>query len=456
MMDHTGHVYEEYIGLGFGLTLSAPPAAFPAPPATLAQLQQRLLDDPSAVSNLRWAVRAALVAAPESAHAPLSLDLIADIVRSLRKMPQGRSANTCTNIGNRLRAALRGHRPDLFPTAGGGGSAAELLSPWVPLASAIPEHHTHSPLSRFVRWCSDRGHPPEEIGDGHVLRYLASCQHRLKHPRIHVRKVIALWNAAMTSAAGWPTTRLLPLPAVKETYAAEPAELAPELWSALEAYFRERLAAASSPLRRRSSGFQPLRQQSADKGIGNLRQLLGMMRNQGKDIGTIRTIEDLLGDETLEAALIAIHERRRQESSTQAANIAATVVALARDLCPERYEAVREMFEALKPVYRGMTDQNIQRLTPFRDPANRRKLACLPFAWAEKAHRQGGKQGARLMRDAVAFMLLMAGALRRGELFALRLSDLTFDREGQPKILTVLMVVTTRGAMTTPSAASFI
>ncbi len=36
-------------------------------------------------------------------------------------------------------------------------------------------------------------------------------------------------------------------------------------------------------------------------------------------------------------------------------------------------------------------------------------------------------------------MLLMAGALRRGELCALRMSDLTFDREGQPKILTVLI-----------------
>lgn len=397
-------------------------------PATLLDLRVRVEEDDELSRGTRTQMRWALNAVDKRAVSLLATTTangsgVEAVLRHLRVHPQGLSIETIINIGTLLRRTVERYvppEPEPVPTppAPEPGPAERLLY-------SVSCRFAGMALRPFLRWLDDVGLAPADVPVD-VLRRYETEGAKARHPRQHIANVRSAWNRhAAGGAADWPPIQLAPLPSCRQRRSAHTADLHPDVLRLVGAHYAERIAAHEGPRRARGHRVPPLKASSAMKSMSNLLLYAGALQELGADVSGFATLAELLHPDVAADALDRIADRSVVETSTQAANVASTILALARHTCAlprEELEELASFAAELRPDYRGMVDAKIQMLMPLRDRARRRALFELPYRLAREGDRIGGKRGARLVEAAVGLELLLVSCLRVSNVASLHLS----------------------------------
>lgn len=392
---------------------------------------------PSAMrADLRWALnRIAAQAGSLARRLPATYAGVADLLQALRRDPQGLSAASISNIGRLLRRAIDRLSP-VDAMAGSITSPAVTIAaksdlppgPAEALLTVVPDRFARIVLRPFMRWLDATGIAPGAITGDVLARYAANgAPQRLRHPRQHCRNVRDAWNCAVNAdLPGWPQIAIDPLPDLRVRRSVRPADLDPALLSAIDRHLAARVEAHEGPRRARGHQVPPLKPSSAAKARAGLLLYAGALQDAGIDVAAIRSLSEFLDPDLVARALDILAERSNRQTGTQAANVAATVSALARHtaaLPPEDLAELQSFAAQLRPRYEGMVAGKVKTLLLLRDPAKRRALLELPYVIARRGVREGGKRGARLVETALAIELLLVSCLRVSNVASLHLGQ---------------------------------
>jgi integrase len=323
------------------------------------------------------------------------------------------------NVKSRCRKALHRYLTHIGHVSPEPIQPIPLPPDWQCVHDAIPKPTGFSP-KRFISFAVQRALEPRDVRDDVVLRY-ADTLADLKHPRPHLSRLIAGWNAlAADPATG--LRNLAPLARARQHYSPSRDELSPELRADMAAYF-----AARRPGRRASihdeNPLPELKPASINKAESLLRQFLGLLRREGHDISRLKSLADVVTLDNVQTVTFAELDRTDDEPSSQLRNMLTTVSAMARHWTKMPGHDLDKLTAWLAdhtPSYEGMVARNRARLLMLRDRRHRKAFLELPFRLMDLARRDKTERGAYMAQYAVAIELLLQTAMRISNLTRLR------------------------------------
>jgi integrase len=148
----------------------------------------------------------------------------------------------------------------------------------------------------------------------------------------------------------------------------------------------------------------------------------------GRDLGSIRSLADLVGIEAVKTALMFFWNRNGRRKTGQLHNFARLLVNIAKhwvNVPPAQLGQLQALRRQVDPGRGGLTDRNRTRLRVFDDPANVERLVNLP----ETMTRPLVRLPSRVYNDAVRFQSAVAIAIQLvAPLRAKNLAGLMLDR----------------------------
>jgi integrase len=306
-------------------------------------------------------------------------------------------------------------------SAMGRRSNAALEPEWRDLITRIPDRYDRAKLSKFARFCSQRGLTPEEVNDEVLTAFgemlLRSAVERPK--QVH-RDAALTWNRMLDRIKGWPPVRFT-VPNNKRTYAL-PLDAFPRSFGTdLEAYldrqrgtdlFGDALDPASPVTLRCHRTW--------------LLEIASALVLSGRDISSITSLADLVAVEAAKIALTFFWRRNGERKSGQLQNFARLMVNIAKHWAKvpvDHLEALRDMRREVDPGKGDMTERNRMRLRVFDDPVNVRRLVNLPASIMRSVARspKPGYNDAIRAQTAIAIAIQLVAPLRAKNLAGLRL-----------------------------------
>ena len=308
-----------------------------------------------------------------------------------------------------------------------------LSTSWEDLIKAVPGRHHRDGVRKLGRYCSAMQIAPDSV-TGEVLRqfYDALCAEELTgDPRRKLKHTIAIWNICQKSTPGWPDFKL-GSPFERDTYAVSLGDL-PTSAQADIAAWRARLL-TPDPFDPTAPRYA-LEAVSVDGMQALLLRVMGAMVAQGAiegdQITDLKTVvEDIV---RVKAALRFLLDRNGDKTSDNVAKHCAAIVRVAEHYChlpAEHIKALKQMHHRLTPPRpSGMRASNREKLRPFDDPKNVRKLLAFPAEEATRGRRnKNAYRATKCFERAVACALLIEVCLRGASLRTLQIStDLTWN-----------------------------
>ena len=368
--------------------------------------------------DLRSAVRTAaklLGAEPEAIAAdPAALRRR---LEGLSPEAYGLSRGRWANIRSLLGKALALARP-ILP----GRNVAPLSPEWDALAAGLGFHRRVS-LLPLLRFLSTGAVTPGQVTASDLTAYRdAIFSDRLrKKPEQTWDHLTWVWNGCVLKVEGWPSIKI-ERPSRRETYVLT--------WSAFPPCFKqdvdrflERLsgvdASDDGPLRPARPGTIKTREYQ-------LRVAASALVHRGQDIGSIRSIADMLSFERYQDILRFFLDRHGGQTSPQVGQMAAFLKDTARHwvkIDEATLDRMRRISSRLAKSRRRMTSKNQERLRPFDDPAMVAAFLGLPHRICREveADKRADRRKAILAQMAAAIALLQAAPIRLKNLASLDL-----------------------------------
>lgn len=334
------------------------------------------------------------------------------------------------NMRSSLRAVAR--RAGVLPER----SAPALLSAWSSLLEPMWDQASRHPIMPFARWCSGEGLEPSQINAATLRAYREHRRHTSY--RLDLAQAIAsiagFWHGQMNRQPGWPSVHLV------ESLRPAPAKLdlsafSPTFRADLDRYL-EFLRGAKGPFEGRARALAPATI------LLHREILLSAATCWVQEKGPIENLTSLAQLVTAQAVRAALLRRFDVESGWKpsAPTAASILISLAEDFVkvdqPE-LETLKALRKRIRMPDSSRLSEGVRRkLTPFDDHRLRRELYRLPRELATEAdamRKDRPFQAACLHRQAVMLGILLESAMRRRDLFGLRLDrDFMQSPTGEP------------------------
>jgi hypothetical protein len=142
----------------------------------------------------------------------------ADLTRRLKGFAPaaaGLTESRWRNAVSLLRFALRHFGIMTIP----GRSTVPFALAWTALFGTMKRMGDRMALSRFARYCTDRGVDPDDVSDQIFADFLEDLTHRalIDQPRRVQRRAALAWNRMVSSTRNWPT-QLITIPSYSRVY----------------------------------------------------------------------------------------------------------------------------------------------------------------------------------------------------------------------------------------------
>jgi integrase len=321
-------------------------------------------------------------------------------------------------------------------SAMGRRSTAALLPEWRDLIARMTDRYDRAKLTRFARFCGQRGLIPQHVNDTVVVVFgemlVGSCVER---PRQVHRDTALTWNKMLDRIKGWPAVRLA-VPSNKRTYAL-PLDAFPKSFAAdLKAYLdhqtgKDLFGNAPDPA-------SPVTLRCHRTWLVEIASALVL---SGRKISSIRSLKGLVTVDAAKVALKFFWRRNGKRKSGQLHNFARLMLSIARHwvkVPAKQLEALRKVRREVDPGRGEMTERNRTRLRAFDDQANVRRLINLPESIIRSIARspKPGYNDAVHVQTAVAIALELVAPLRAKNLAGLELGrHIIHSRSGRGAVV---------------------
>lgn len=315
-------------------------------------------------------------------------------------------------------------------------SNAALQPEWRDLMALIPDRYDRAKLSRFARFCSQRGITLEQVDDG-VLSAFGEMLLRSpveRRPKQVHRDASLTWNRMIERINGWPAARLT-VPNNARTYALALEDFPRSFRTDLQAYLDRQTG-------KDLFGNAPEASQVTLRSHRTwLLELASALVLSGRKRSSIRSLKDLATVDAAKTALKFFWGRNGQRRSGQLNNFGRLIINIAKHWAKvptNHLEALREVRRQVDPGKGDMTERNRMRLRVFDDPVNVERLVNLPERMMRSAARlpDPGYNDAIRAQSALAIAIELAAPLRAKNLAGLRLDQhLVHSRPGRDAVV---------------------
>jgi site-specific recombinase XerD len=292
-----------------------------------------------------------------------------------------------------------------------------LSAEWRALLGTTKIYDFHCRLSRFARWCSSKGIPPDKVTPETFRDYENALRHGtpFKKPREQMHVARRAWNKAAKQLQGWPQV-YVPSPEDSRCYALPWGQFPERLQREVSDYLKGR----STPSLL-DDDHRAIKPRTVHQHVELLRRFASLLVKDGIDPQQLICLAKLLDPVMAKRGLgLLLRENRTTPKAEATAN---TLCSIARylDLPNEQVAELKKFARKLRTRPTGMALKNKQRLAPLKDPAIKRKLVQLPLKIAremEKIDKPTHNQAVR-MRFALAVGILQFAPMRVSNLASL-------------------------------------
>ena len=292
-------------------------------------------------------------------------------------------------------------------------------------------------LSRLMHFCAAGGTAPEQVDQRVFDDFRAWLQSSLrKQPEETYARACGLWNKLGATIPGWPEFRV-ERASRKATWTLPWASFSPSFRAEVDSWL-DRLAGRDFSF---EAPFRPVRAPTVNTRRYQLRVAASALVRQGRDVGSIVGLAELVEFENYKAILRFLIARRDGAARGQVGDIAVLLRAIARHYVkvPEpTLDAMTAVIRRIDSPPAGLTPRNRRRLRAFDDPACVRALLALPERLMREAARlKASPKAARLVQTALAIELLQMAPMRLGNLAMLDLEQhvVRFRRSGETSLM---------------------
>jgi integrase len=343
--------------------------------------------------------------------------LLGERLAALTPAMAGVSRGRWNNVLSLTRGALK--RVGLATIAG--RSTEPMTAEWRDLFGHLNHRRMREGLSRFARYCGDRGISPIEVNDDIAVAFLNALENEglIRKPHQVHRTMCVQWNRAAQLV---PALSLMPLtvPQYKVAYSLPWDAFPPSLRAEVAVY----LARLSGEDLLAGGDFRPLRPASIQSYDRLFRAYLSALVHRGRDIASLRSLADIVAVETIKDGLRFFIERADGKATKQAYYIARLLLAVARHhvkVETAHLEELRGICRRLDPGKTGLTVKNRDRLRQFDNPAHVHALVSLPQKiWARhKGRANPTRADALAVQNALAVEIFLMVPMRIANLASL-------------------------------------
>jgi integrase len=310
-----------------------------------------------------------------------------------------------------------------------GRSEAPMTKAWAALHQKIAVRGDRIKLSRLPRWLSENSIAPESVTAEDLERFRVNLcgQALLKNAENTWVDATLAWNRAVQRVAGWPAITI-PRQRRRETYTLPWSAFPPSLKQDVDSW----LARCSGKDFAEDGPAHPLSEGTVHARDYHLRAFASALVLKGCESQSLTSLAACLTVENYVLGLHYFHERFGSKASATTGNMATMLKSVARHWLKaddETLMKMRKIGKKVSVVYHGLTPKNRERLRPFNDLSNCKKLVCLPLELRKEIER--GKLPAHRRRTlgqvAVALELLIMAPIR-----SKNLASLDLDRHLRP------------------------
>ena len=228
--------------------------------------------------------------------------------RNFHHLKAGVSKRRVQNVKSLLLKCLRlvGLSTNLMPYQ------AHLDPVWQEIYDLLPARYERAALSRFMRFCSRAGIPPENVTDTIATAYLDALEQEslVKKPRDNHQTMCRIWNKMAEALKEWPSIRLdVPRYDRDRIYAISDDLIHSDLHKAIEDYLTVLKGEDLFKGLKR-----PLRPLSIKAARGNIRRYISALHHSGYDVRSVRTLEDLTHFTVFKKAMHWLWERNDKKT----------------------------------------------------------------------------------------------------------------------------------------------
>jgi len=294
---------------------------------------------------------------------------------------------------------------------------------WRNLYDALPGRYERTALSRFIRYCSKQGILPADVDDEVSADYLVVLEQEslVKYPRRDHQTVCRIWNNMMVLVEGWPQVALTVPSYEDRIYAVADDLIHPGLQSEIEVYAQ--FLTGSELFGGLAKPFRPT---SIKATLGNIRRYLSALHHSGFDIGSLRSLEDMVRFSVFKQAMEWFWKRNGNATSKHIGEVAWSIRCIAvkhLECDAETEEAYQKAIATLRLQQVGLSEKNTATLAQFDDPKLVARFLNYPDKLFELADRAKGQTAHHLAQAGAATLILMFAPMRIKNLGLLRIDQ---------------------------------
>jgi integrase len=308
------------------------------------------------------------------------------------------------------------------------------LSPaWQVVYDLLPDKYFRDFIRPFMRYASGQGIKPDAVDEATSRAYLAWLERNsFKNPARDHQTFVRLWNRAADTVAGWPQVSLIK-PARRKTYGVQ--------WKSLPAPFQADTKAYLDSLRNvelfaPAGPVKPLRESSIKSFKDRLRIAASALLRSGFPESRLISLAVLVEADNFKKIFRFHIDRADGAIKRWHYDLARQLLCVARHwlrLPEQDLEVLGAFCRQLGARCQGdgLTKKNRDRLRPFEDPENFRRLVLLPTIEESQTRRMRppNRKAALRQQIAIALDLLLLTGMRIGNLAGLQLDrDLHWSR----------------------------
>lgn len=351
------------------------------------------------------------------AEIPLDLKALNAKLKHISPLSMGMSHGRWNNVRSLFRSALA-----LIGPVMRGRSTEPLSEAWAGLYDLIIVRRDRIRVSRLLRWLSAQQISPTAVTTEDLANFHKALTEEalLRDPSATWADTARAWNRSVERIVGWPQFRIS-RESRKKDYVLP--------WSAFPDSLRRDVDAWIKRLTGDFAGDgpdRPLSPSTLKAREYQLRAFASALVHRGRDPQSLVSLAACLTLDNFTEGLRYFVERLGNKPSPTTNNLATMLKSVARHWVKSDESdllRMRKMTRKLSVTYVGLTQKNRERLRPFNDEANCRKLLLLPSVLRKEI--EGGKlppyRRRVLGQVAVALELLLLAPIRAKNLAALEI-----------------------------------
>lgn len=352
---------------------------------------------------------------------PADVRSIRNAIRSVHPEQIGLSSSTWSNIKSNALAALRHGRGNARSTT----SQLCLSAEWQALVDQMPDKRLRNGLSRFIKFCSDRGITPDQVDDAVIESFMDWVRNDtfVNEPNDCHRRTCRLWNEAAAALDAWPNTRLS-VPSYREPRQSIPlSKFPPALRREVEALCDWLLG---KDLFCEHPPPKVCKPRTVTQRVKMIELAVSAYVHRGNAIEDLQSLADLVAFDAVKDVLRFYLMRRNSKPSQFIRSLLKELIRIARyrvRVDPEHVEALKDLGRRLGTDTSGLTTKNRECLRQFDDDGNKWLLLNLPAKLAAEAASRpvDDTRAAVTMQIALAIEILLMAPMRSHNLIDLRL-----------------------------------